>query len=85
MGYTSGMKTAVSIPDAIFKRAEAFAKRTRRSRSRVFSDALAEYLGRHEDGAVTETMNAALAEIGDDAYDPFVSAAARITLERTQW
>ena len=41
------MKTAVSIPDAIFERAELFARRAKRSRSQLFSDALAEYLARH--------------------------------------
>ena len=43
---SQGMKTAVSIPNDIFDRAERLARRTRRSRSRLFTDALREYLAR---------------------------------------
>ena len=46
-GYTLGMKTAVSIPNDLFEGAERLARRTRRSRSRLFSDALREYLTHH--------------------------------------
>ena len=78
------MKTAVSIPNDLFYGAERLARRTRRSRSRLFSDALREYLSRHAPDKVTESMDQALSEIGED-QDPFVSVAARRTLERTQW
>src|ERR1700704_4101975 len=46
-GYTLGMKTAISIPNDLFDGAERLARRTRRSRSRLFTDALREYLARH--------------------------------------
>jgi hypothetical protein len=36
------MKTAVSIPDEVFEGAERLARHTKRSRSRLFSDALKE-------------------------------------------
>ena len=36
--YTTGMKTAVSIPEDVFKGAERLARKTKRSRSRLFSD-----------------------------------------------
>src|SRR5262249_946770 len=45
-GYILGMKTAVSIPDEIFEEAERLAKRMKRSRSQIFSRALAEYVAR---------------------------------------
>ena len=83
-GYTSGMKTAVSIPDDLFESAERLARRTKRSRSRLFSDALKEYLSRHPPDQVTNAMNQACNEIGD-LKDPFVSSAAAHTLERTEW
>jgi metal-responsive CopG/Arc/MetJ family transcriptional regulator len=79
-----GMKTAVSIPDDIFKGAERLARRTRRSRSRLFSDALREYLARHASDQVTEAMDSVCAALGD-TKDSFVSAAARRTLERSEW
>lgn len=78
------MKTAVSIPDEVYERAERLARRTRRSRSRLFSDALKEYLARHAPDEVTEAMNKACAEVGE-AKDPFVSSAATRILERSEW
>jgi metal-responsive CopG/Arc/MetJ family transcriptional regulator len=78
------MKTAVSIPDDIFEGAERLAKRTKRSRSRVFSDALQEYLARHTPDKVTQAMNQALAQVGDTS-DGFVSSAAGRTLQRSEW
>jgi metal-responsive CopG/Arc/MetJ family transcriptional regulator len=59
------MKTAVSIPDDVFKEVERLARRLKLSRSRLYSRALAEYLARHAQDQVTEAMNRALAEIGD--------------------
>lgn len=78
------MKTAVSIPNDVYKRAERLARKMKVSRSRLLSIALDEYVTRHTDEEVTEAMNAALLEIGDQA-DPFVHEAARRTLERTEW
>jgi metal-responsive CopG/Arc/MetJ family transcriptional regulator len=78
------MKTAVSIPDEVFEGAERLARRTKRSRSRLFSDALKEYLARHSPDKVTEAMNAACDEIGD-TKDAFVSGAARRILEKSEW
>jgi antitoxin MazE6 len=78
------MKTAVSIPDDLFRRAERLARRTRKSRSRLFSDALKEYVARHAPEDVTEAMNRVCAELGKTT-DPFVSEASRLALERTEW
>ena len=41
------MKTAISIPDDVFEVAERLARRTKKSRSRLFSDAIGEYVARH--------------------------------------
>jgi len=82
------MKTAVSIPDEVYERAERLARRTKKSRSRLFSEALREFLARHAPDEVTEAMNRACAEAtaeGGEGKDPFVSSAARRTLERSEW
>jgi metal-responsive CopG/Arc/MetJ family transcriptional regulator len=84
-GYTPGMKTAVSIPDDVFQKAERLARRMKKSRSELFSNALAEYVARHAPDHVTEKMNQVCAEIGLDETDPFVSAASRRILERSEW
>jgi metal-responsive CopG/Arc/MetJ family transcriptional regulator len=78
------MKTAISIPDDLFEGAERLARRTKKSRSRLFRDALEEYLARHTPDQVTEAMNNALAEVGA-TDDRFVSSSARRILERSEW
>jgi metal-responsive CopG/Arc/MetJ family transcriptional regulator len=78
------MKTAVSIPDDVFEGAERLARRTKKSRSRLFSDALKEYLARHTPDEITEAMNQAYAAVGD-VKDPFVSSAAKRALGRSEW
>jgi metal-responsive CopG/Arc/MetJ family transcriptional regulator len=78
------MKTAISIPDDVFVRAERLAKRTKKSRSQLFSDAVREYLARHAAEEVTEAMDRACAGLGRSA-DQFTSAAARRILERSEW
>jgi metal-responsive CopG/Arc/MetJ family transcriptional regulator len=78
------MKTAISIPDEIFAGAERLARRTKRSRSQLFSDALKEYLARHASDEVTEAMDRVCAELGVEA-DAFVAASARRVLKQTEW
>lgn len=78
------MKTAISIPDELYRGAERLARRTKRSRSRLVSDALREYLAHHAPDEVTEAMDRACGEIGE-GKDPFVSTAARRILERSEW
>ena len=78
------MKAAVSIPDEIVEEAERLALRTKRSRSRLFSDALKQYLARWTPGKVTQAMNAALAEIGEED-SKFVNSSARRVLECMEW
>ena len=84
IGYTFGMKTAVSIPDAIFERVERLAERERKSRSAVYSAALHEYVLRHDLDEITEAMNRTCEQVGA-ASDEFVSAAGRRVLERVEW
>jgi len=78
------MKTAVSIPDNVFKKAERLARRMKKSRSELFSNALTEYVARHAPDHVTETMDQVCAEI-DPEPDPFISATSRRVLERSEW
>lgn len=78
------MKTAVSIPDAVFERAERLARSSKRSRSEVFSAALSEYIARHAPDEVTEATNRVCAAL-DGQSDSFLAAAARQVLERSEW
>ncbi|MGH2821246.1 MAG: ribbon-helix-helix protein, CopG family [Actinomycetota bacterium] len=78
------MKTAVSIPDELFERAEDMARKTGKSRSRLYQEALSEYLLRRDPGAVTEAMDEALTDIHPQR-DAWLAEAGRQTLERTEW
>lgn len=78
------MKTAVSLPNDVFNAAERHARRTRKSRSQLYAEALAEYLSRHAPDEVTEAMNSVVNELKEPT-DPFVRRAARRILERSEW
>ena len=77
------MKTAVSIPDDVFQKAERLARRAKRSRSDVFTAALREYVARHSPDEVTEALNRAYQHAGGSQR--FISEAARRILERSEW
>jgi len=56
-GYTLRMKTAVSIPDRLFGRAERVKRRLRISRSEVYQRAIEAFVNNQEDQSVTERLN----------------------------
>ena len=78
------MKTAISIPDDVFREAEQLGRRTKKSRSQLYSEALREYVARHAPEDVTEAMDRVCGEL-PDRKDPFVSSAARRILKRSEW
>jgi predicted transcriptional regulator len=78
------MKTAISLPDEIFERAEELARRLKKSRSELYRDAVAEYLARRDPEAVTEAWDRLAAEL-ETRPDGFARGAARRLLERSEW
>ncbi len=78
------MKTAISVPDAVFREAERHARRTGKSRSQLYTEAVTEYIARHASDAVTEAMNTVCDQVGAQDID-FVRAASRRVLKRTSW
>lgn len=83
-GYTTGMKTAISLPDEMFHEAERYARRTRKTRSQLYGEALAEYLARHAPDEVTEAMNRVVDRL-PVSTDAFRAESSRRTLGRTEW
>jgi predicted transcriptional regulator len=75
------MKTAASIPDDVYRRAEELAEQT--NRTRLYSDALGEYLPRHGTHAATTSMNEALVGI-DEGADAFLASANRSVLATSE-
>jgi hypothetical protein len=53
-GYTSIMKTAISIPEELFESAEQFARGRGMSRSELYATALRQYLEAHRGEMITE-------------------------------
>jgi predicted transcriptional regulator len=78
------MKTAVSVPNEVFERAERLARRLKLSRSELYSRALREYLGRHSPDEVTQALDAVCEDLGAGA-DEFVREAGRRVLRATDW
>lgn len=51
------MKTAISIPNDVFADAEKLTRALKKSRSRLYSHALKEYVARHAADQVTEALD----------------------------
>ncbi|MDA8204120.1 MAG: ribbon-helix-helix protein, CopG family [Chloroflexi bacterium] len=79
------MKTAISVPDDLFAQVDRLARRSRRSRSEVYSAALREYVARHAPDEVTAGLDAVLADLGQPDAADFTGTAARRTLASTEW
>jgi metal-responsive CopG/Arc/MetJ family transcriptional regulator len=84
-GYTFGMKTAISLPDRIFREAERQARRMGKSRSEFYAQAVGEYLARHSPDAVTDAMNQVCERVNQKEEGRFARAAARRILKRESW
>jgi len=78
------MKTAISIPDKVFKSAEQLAGRLGVSRSRLYVDALKRYLERYEDNLVTEKLNAVYGKTASKLDDALTSMQTR-SLPKEKW
>jgi metal-responsive CopG/Arc/MetJ family transcriptional regulator len=68
------VKTAISIPEQIFLRAEETAKRLGMNRSQLFSTALSEFLERHQQTKITEKLN----EVYSDQVSELDAALAKM-------
>ena len=78
------MKTAISIPDALFEAAEQFAKRMGLSRSELYAVALREYLQVHKQDEITKQLDAVYAD-EDSSLEPFFVQLQTDTLSKETW
>jgi metal-responsive CopG/Arc/MetJ family transcriptional regulator len=78
------MKTAISVPDALFDAAEEVADRLGVSRSQLYATALAEYVAKHRDDEVTAALNRVYAEQSSEV-DPVLSAMQFVSLPSEDW
>ncbi len=78
------MKTAVSMPDDLFRSAEATARRLRVSRSELYARAIAEFLKARQGDAITERLNEVYSR--DPAeVDPGLRRAQLKSLSKDAW
>jgi metal-responsive CopG/Arc/MetJ family transcriptional regulator len=52
------MKVAISLPDSVFRAAERLARRLKKSRSELYADAIAAYVGARGAKALTAKLDA---------------------------
>jgi predicted transcriptional regulator len=77
-GYTRPVKTAVSIPDELFRQIDLCSRQLKVSRSRLLADAAREYLARRRAPFdATAVWNEVLAEAGQPGDDPAAIALRR--------
>ena len=82
LGHTLGMKVAVSVPDRVFEEAERVAKRLRVSRSRVYSQALQEFVKKHHGESVRESLDAVYSRESSDIDPVLTDLQARALREK---
>jgi len=78
------VKTAISISDKLFDRAEKFARKTKLSRSRLYSEALEDYLDKREKGKIVEQINRVCGRV-DTSVDPVLFKMALLSLPKDEW
>ncbi len=82
--YTSCMKTAISMTDETFQRAEEAARRLGMNRSQFISVAVARYADELESSDITDAINAVVDRAGMDDASEFAVAAAAV-MDVDEW
>ena len=78
------MKTAISIPDALFRKAEAAAKKLGVSRSKLLQTALEQFLNARQNEEITERLNKSYGACPQE-LDPLLQTLVDDTVRRTEW
>ncbi|MEX2015200.1 MAG: hypothetical protein WD873_01095 [Candidatus Hydrogenedentales bacterium] len=78
------MKTAISIPDTLFRKAEREARRRGISLSRFYARALDEYLRKASDVGITQKLNEIYAA-KDSRLDPALATISQRRLREAKW
>lgn len=81
--HTLGMKIAISVPDELSSAVDHYAQSNGVSRSEVYARAVDKFL----EQVTAEGYQRRFNELynGDEAVDPALTEAARITFERNKW
>jgi metal-responsive CopG/Arc/MetJ family transcriptional regulator len=78
------MKTAISLPDDLFRMAEAAARKLRMSRSKLYAAALSEFLERRRARNITDRLNKIYSTESSE-LDPALHSAQMRSLKSEDW
>jgi metal-responsive CopG/Arc/MetJ family transcriptional regulator len=78
------MKTAISIPEKVYRSADALAKRLGISRSELYTNAITEFLSKHQGRHITARLDAVYAE-EDSSLSPNLIQLQVKSLAREEW
>ncbi len=78
------MKTAISIPDRLFKAADQYAKSHGFSRSHVFAKAIAQFLEQHPSDHITKQLNEIYSEESAKLNET-ISTMQFNSIEKEEW
>jgi metal-responsive CopG/Arc/MetJ family transcriptional regulator len=78
------MRTAISIPDSLFKAAEKLARQRKISRSELYSQALSEFLSKHDRERIKAQIAQIAAEV-DTSLDPALIHSQARVLSKDRW
>lgn len=82
-GYTHDVKTAISVPDDVYRAAERLARRRRVSRSALYTEALRRLLAdAGGDDDITERLDKVHVDV-DNTLDPVLAAGQADALRET--
>ncbi len=78
------MKTAVSIPDTVFRAADRLARRLRMSRSRLYSVALERFVQANDDAAIIAKLDEVYAK-EPSTLDPVLQSIQTRSISKDEW
>ena len=78
------MKTAVSIPDPVFRAADRLARRLHMSRSRLYSVAVERFVQANDDAAITAKLNDVYAT-EPSTLDPVLQGIQARSISKDEW
>jgi hypothetical protein len=79
------MKTAISVPDVVFKAADRLAKRRRLSRSELYTRAIVALLQKEDEAELTAQLDRAYPDSEASALPRELKALPARVLEREEW
>jgi metal-responsive CopG/Arc/MetJ family transcriptional regulator len=82
--YTFSMKTAISIPDLVFNKAERYAKINGLSRSELFTIAIKQFVETNKLNEITEKLNSIYSE-EPNVVEKEISKMQTTSVFKEQW